>query len=56
MGLVCCRAAAPLASDWFDDNDDSRTRLLSDRRDAYRARVPINTVVVSGTALYEELH
>ncbi|MEW2497517.1 ETEC_3214 domain-containing protein [Streptomyces nodosus] len=44
--------AVPLSFDWFDD---SHTQLLPDRRDAYRANAPINTVVVSGTALYEEL-
>lgn len=47
--------AVPLSLDWFDDEDDSRTRLLPGSRDAYRASAPINTVVVSGTALYEEL-
>ncbi|KOV57566.1 ETEC_3214 domain-containing protein [Streptomyces sp. MMG1121] len=47
--------AVPLSLDWFDDKDDSRIRLLPDRRDAYRASAPINTVVVSSTALYEEL-
>ncbi|MDQ1013531.1 ETEC_3214 domain-containing protein [Streptomyces afghaniensis] len=43
------------ALDWFDDEDDSRTRLLPDRQAAYRASAPINTVVISGIALYEEV-
>ncbi|MER7714802.1 ETEC_3214 domain-containing protein [Streptomyces werraensis] len=47
--------AIPLSLDWFDDEDNSRTRLLPGRRDLYRASAPINTVVVSGIALYEEL-
>ncbi|MGW7260494.1 ETEC_3214 domain-containing protein [Streptomyces sp. NPDC054834] len=47
--------AVPLSLDWFDDEDDSRTRLLPDSRDAYRASAPINTIVISGVAPYEEL-
>ncbi|MFC9916653.1 ETEC_3214 domain-containing protein [Streptomyces sp. NPDC127197] len=47
--------AVPPALDWFDDEDDTRTRLLPDRQAAYRASAPINTVVVSGIALYEEV-
>lgn len=31
------------------------TQLLPDRRDGYRASAPINTVVVCGPTLYEEL-
>lgn len=40
---------------WFDDADDSRTQLLPARLSAYRASASINTVVISGIALYEEL-
>lgn len=47
--------AHPVPSDWFDDEDDSCSQLLPEGRDAYRARAPINTVVVTGIALYEEL-
>ncbi|MFB6772806.1 ETEC_3214 domain-containing protein [Streptomyces sp. NPDC056337] len=47
-------AVSPLFN-WFDDADDSRMRLLADRRALYRASAPINTVVISGTALYEEV-
>ncbi|MDQ1032709.1 hypothetical protein QF035_010291 [Streptomyces umbrinus] len=47
--------AIPATSDLFDDEDDSCTRLRSGSRDAYRASTPINTVVISGVALYEEL-
>lgn len=48
-------SAVPPSLGWFDDEDDSRTRLLPDRQAAYRASAPINTVVVSGTAPYEEV-
>ncbi|MFE4424400.1 ETEC_3214 domain-containing protein [Streptomyces sp. NPDC056817] len=47
--------AAPPPFDAFDDKEDSRTRLLSSDRGAYRARAPINTVVISGIALYREV-
>ncbi|AOW88199.1 ETEC_3214 domain-containing protein [Streptomyces olivaceus] len=47
--------AVPVADHWFDLSDLSHTVLLPDRREAYRARAPINTVVVSGIALYEEV-
>ncbi|KOG23361.1 ETEC_3214 domain-containing protein [Streptomyces viridochromogenes] len=47
--------AVPPALDWFDDGDDSRTRLVPRRQAAYRASAPINTVVTSGIALYEEV-
>ncbi|WP_331730742.1 hypothetical protein OG933_45055 (plasmid) [Streptomyces sp. NBC_00016] len=47
--------AFPVADGWFDVSDPSRTLLLSDARKAYRASAPINTVVVSGIALYEEV-
>jgi hypothetical protein len=47
--------AFPVAPDWFDAADLSRTRVLPEPREAYRASAPINTVVVSGVALYEEV-
>ncbi|MGW7134027.1 ETEC_3214 domain-containing protein [Streptomyces bobili] len=47
--------AFPVADDWFDLSDHSHTLLLPDRRKAYRASTPINTVVVSGIAPYEEI-
>ncbi|MFC9131879.1 ETEC_3214 domain-containing protein [Streptomyces sp. NPDC057099] len=47
--------AVPLSLDWFDEEDTSRTRLLPEMRAAYRASAPINTVVVSGIASYEEV-
>ncbi|MGW7073062.1 ETEC_3214 domain-containing protein [Streptomyces sp. NPDC054855] len=46
--------ATPPSLDWFDDQDEERTQLLPACRHAYRARAPINTVVIS-TAQYEEL-
>lgn len=47
--------AVPLSNNLFDKEADSHTRLRSESRDAYRASAPINTVVVSGIALYEEV-
>jgi hypothetical protein len=47
--------AVPPALDWFDDADDTRTQLLPARQAAYRASAPVNTVVISGTAPYEEV-
>lgn len=47
--------AFPVADGWFDLSDLSHNLLLPERREAYRARAPINTVVVSGIALYEEV-
>ncbi|MER6924194.1 ETEC_3214 domain-containing protein [Streptomyces spiralis] len=47
--------AFPVAVDWFDVADLSHTRLLPDPRDGYRVSAPINTVVVSGIALCEEV-
>lgn len=47
--------AVPVSLDWFDDKDDSRSQLLPGRRATYRENAPINTVVISGIALYEEL-
>ncbi|MER5662744.1 hypothetical protein [Streptomyces mirabilis] len=40
--------------DWLEIDDEGNLRLLPDKEDAYRANVPINTIVIS-IALYEEL-
>ncbi|MBZ3916760.1 ETEC_3214 domain-containing protein [Streptomyces acidiscabies] len=47
--------AIPVTAGWFDDSDIRHTVLLSESRERYRASAPINTVVVSGIALYEEV-
>ncbi|MGC4987287.1 ETEC_3214 domain-containing protein [Streptomyces sp. DT193] len=47
--------ALPVSEGLFDGTNESRTRLLPDKRAAYRASAPINTVVISGMAPYEEL-
>ncbi len=47
--------AFPVSDDWFDPADCSHTQLLPDRRETYHASTPINTIVVSGIALYEEI-
>ncbi|MFJ9380333.1 ETEC_3214 domain-containing protein [Streptomyces sp. NPDC101455] len=47
--------AFPVSDDWFDPSDIRHTLLLPEPREAYRAIAPINTVVVSGIALYEEV-
>ncbi|WP_369033253.1 ETEC_3214 domain-containing protein [Streptomyces adonidis] len=47
--------AVPPSGNLFDEEDDSHTRLRPDSWDSYRASAPINTVVVSGVALYEEV-
>ncbi|MFF7986960.1 ETEC_3214 domain-containing protein [Streptomyces sp. NPDC007901] len=47
--------AFPVAPDWFDDSDIRHTQLLPGAREAYRTIAPINTVVVSGVVLYEEV-
>ncbi|MEU8893940.1 ETEC_3214 domain-containing protein [Streptomyces sp. NPDC048442] len=40
--------------DW-DDAETEANRMPDRKRDEYRAKAPINTIVVSGVALYEEL-
>ena len=47
--------AFPVSDDWFDDSDIRHTLLLPGPREAYRASVPINTVVISDIALFEEV-
>ena len=47
--------AHPVADDWFNPSDVSRTLLLPEPREAYRATAAINTVVVSGIVLYQEV-
>ncbi|MGW4994878.1 ETEC_3214 domain-containing protein [Streptomyces mirabilis] len=46
--------AVPPPPDWLEIDDEGNPRLLPDKEDAYRANVPINTIVIS-IALYEEL-
>ncbi|WP_258319097.1 ETEC_3214 domain-containing protein [Streptomyces griseorubiginosus] len=48
-------SAFPVSEDWFDDSDIRHTLLLPEPREAYRASTPINTVVVSGIALFAEV-
>ncbi|MFD8262134.1 ETEC_3214 domain-containing protein [Streptomyces griseoluteus] len=48
-------SAFPVSIDWFDDSDIRHSQLLPGPREAYRVSTPINTVVVSGAALYEEV-
>ncbi|MFH8691189.1 hypothetical protein ACH4EC_30500 [Streptomyces anulatus] len=40
--------------DW-DDAETEVNRMPERKRDEYRAKAPINTIVVGGVALYEEL-
>ncbi|MGW5343388.1 ETEC_3214 domain-containing protein [Streptomyces sp. NPDC004050] len=44
----------PPMLDW-DDAETELNLMPDEKRDVYRARAPINTVVISGIALYEEL-
>ncbi|MFE3864769.1 ETEC_3214 domain-containing protein [Streptomyces goshikiensis] len=44
----------PPMLDW-NDSETELNRMPDEKRNGYRARTPINTVVISGTALYEEL-
>ncbi|MGP8300195.1 ETEC_3214 domain-containing protein [Streptomyces inhibens] len=46
--------AVPPMLDW-DDAEPELNRMPFEKWNAYRAKAPINTVVVSGIALYEEL-
>ncbi|MDG5803411.1 hypothetical protein P9869_12185 [Streptomyces ossamyceticus] len=47
--------AHPLDNDWFDPSNYYGTLLRPEPRERYRAKAQINTVVVSGIALYEEV-
>ncbi|MFJ3960797.1 ETEC_3214 domain-containing protein [Streptomyces sp. NPDC090036] len=44
----------PPMLDW-DDVETEVNRMPDQKRDAYRAKAPIDTVVISGVALYQEL-
>lgn len=46
--------SVPPMLDW-NDSETELNRMPDEKRNSYRARTPINTIVISGIALYEEL-